>query len=92
MIKITKKGKKAWVTFTAPVTGCETVAIKGSWNDWTPETMKKKKSGEFYITKVLPVGETFEFGYLVDDSDWIHDPETALTETPFGSKNSVLEL
>jgi 1,4-alpha-glucan branching enzyme len=92
MVKITKKGKKAWVTFTAPVTECDAVAIKGSWNDWQPETMKRKKSGEFYITKVLPTGETYEFGYLVDESDWIHDPETMLTDTPFGSKNSVLEL
>ena len=92
MVKITKKGKKAWVTFTAPTTECETVSIKGSWNKWEPETMKKKKSGEFYITKVLPVGESYEFGYLVDESDWHADHELPLTETPFGSKNSVLEL
>ena len=92
MVKITKKGKKAWVTFTAPTTECETVAIKGSWNDWKPETMKQKKSGEFYITKVLPVDETYEFGYLVDESDWITDHDLPKTESPFGSKNSVLEL
>ncbi|WP_300364708.1 isoamylase early set domain-containing protein [Hydrogenimonas sp.] len=92
MVKITKKGKKAWVTFTAPTTECDSVAIKGSWNKWEPETMKKKKSGEFYITKVLPVGESFEFGYLVDESDWLADHELPLAETPFGSKNSVLEL
>ncbi len=92
MLKITKRGKKAWVTFTAPVTECETVAIKGSWNDWKAEPMKRKKSGEFFITKVLPTGESYEFGYLVDESDWVHDPETPLVDTPFGSKNSVLDL
>ncbi len=92
MVKITKKGKKAWVTFTAPVEDCQTVAIKGSWNDWTPEMMKRKKSGEFYITKVLPTGQSYEFGYLVDESDWMADHTLPMTDTPFGSKNSVLKL
>ena len=92
MVKITKKGKKAWVTFTAPVTECDSVAIKGEWNGWEAEPMKRKKNGEFYITKVLPTGQSYEFGYLVNESDWIHDPETEEVETPFGSKNSVLKL
>ncbi|WP_457595918.1 isoamylase early set domain-containing protein [Hydrogenimonas sp.] len=92
MIKVTKKGKKAWVTFTAPVTEAESVSLKGSWNGWEPETMKRKKSGEFYLTKILKTSERYEFGYLVDESDWLHDPETPLADTPFGSKNSVLEL
>jgi hypothetical protein len=54
--------------------------------------MKRKKSGEYYLTKVLPAGERYEFGYLVDESDWCVDHELPLVPTPFGSKNSVLEL
>ena len=94
MLKITKKGKKAWVTFTAPhtVAGAESVMIKGSWNDWRPEPLKRKKNGEFYITKVLPTGNTYEFGYLVDDSAWVIDNDLPTVETPFGSENSVLNL
>ena len=92
MLKITKKGKKAWVTFTAPVTLCETVHLKGSWNDWKPEVMKRKKDGTFYLTKIFPVDSRYEFGYLIDESDWVHDPETELADTPFGSKNSILAI
>ncbi len=94
MVKITKKGKKAWVTFTAPdtVAGAENVMIKGSWNDWIADPLKRKKNGEFYITKVLPTGQTYEFGYEVDDSAWVIDNDLPTVETPFGSLNSVLKL
>ena len=94
MVKITKKGSKAWVTFTAPptVSHADEVKIKGSWNDWTPEPMKRKKSGEFYITKVLKTGETYEFGFVVDETAWVIDNDLPTVETPFGSENSVLHL
>ena len=43
MLGITKKGEKAWVTFTAPVEESEAVELMGEWNDWEPEAMKQKK-------------------------------------------------
>ena len=91
MIKITKRGKKAWVTFTAPCSDCEEVQLKGSWNDWKPEAMKQKKNGEFYLMKILPTGAVYEFGYL-SDGEWEIDEDLPSTETPFGSQNSLLEL
>ncbi len=94
MVKITQKGNKVWVTFTAPATVSESddVKIKGSWNDWRPEAMKRKKSGEYYITKVLKTGQTYEFGFLVDDVAWVIDNDLPTVETPFGSENSLLRL
>ncbi len=90
MVKITKRDKKAWVTFTLEDGDFDSVEIKGSWNDWKPESMRRKKSGDFYIVKVLPAGETFEFGYLLNDGGWLNDETLASTDSPFGSKNSVL--
>jgi len=92
MVKITKRGKKAWVTFTTPFKECKKVEIKGSWNGWKPEMMKKKKSGEYYITKVLPLNSSFEFGYWVDEKRWKADEETPKVYSPFGSENSILKL
>ena len=92
MVKITKKGNKAWVTFTTPILECEKVEIKGSWNDWKNEEMKRKKSGEFYIRKYLPTNETYEFGYLVNGSKWIWDESLPTIENPYGSKNSILKI
>ena len=91
MIKITKRGSKAWVTFTAPETKCEEAFIKGSWNDWEAEALKEKKNGERYITKVLRTGESYEFGYEIDGR-WVADEECESCSSPYGSKNSVLKL
>ncbi len=90
MVKITKRGKKAWVTFTLEDDGFGSVEIKGSWNGWEPESMKRKKSGDFYVVKVLSIGSTFEFGYLSKDGRWLNDETLASADSPFGSKNSVL--
>jgi 1,4-alpha-glucan branching enzyme len=92
MIKITKKGKKAWVTFTLPSTVGESVELSGEWNEWKNEAMKVKKSGEFYITKVLKTDENYEFGYLVNGNEWHCDEELGCIATPFNSNNSLLEL
>lgn len=89
MVKVTKKGNKAWVTFTAPVEG--EVTLVGEWNDWEPEEMKVKKNGECYLTKVLKTDASYQFGYKVAD-DWIVDDETESIANPFGSQNSLLNL
>jgi len=91
MLKITKRGNKAWVTFTAPAAECEHVHLKGSWNDWKPEAMRRKKNGEFYLMKILPVDSSHEFGYVVDGA-WLIETDLPKKPTPFGSENSVLEL
>ncbi|BBG65917.1 hypothetical protein NNO_1214 [Hydrogenimonas sp.] len=92
MVKITRKGERAWVTFTVDGNGFESVEIKGSWNDWKAERMKRKKNGDFYIVKILPAGGTFEFGYLPAEGGWIHDETLPTSNTPFGSRNSVLNI
>ena len=91
MLKITKKEKKAWVTFIAPVEEVDSVALMGDWNDWTPEAMKQKKSGEFYLTKILNVGSDYQFGYH-SNGEWMHDETLDKIESPYGSYNSLLAL
>ncbi len=90
MVRITRRGKRAWVTFTLGGDGFESARIKGEWNGWQDEAMKRKRDGDFYIVKVLPVGERFEFGYLVDEGRWMNDEALPTTGSPFGSTNSVL--
>jgi len=93
MITIKKNGQKAWVTFTfSPTYTVEKVAVSGEWNDWKEEPMKQKKSGEYYITKVLRPGDSFQFGYKVNGSDWMTEEECLSIPSPFASVNSLLEL
>lgn len=92
MIKITPKGKKGWVTFSFVPQEEGDVSICGEWNEWQEETMKMKKNGEFYITKVLPLGKEYQFGYRVNGEQWHCDSELGCVASPFGSQNSLLKL
>ncbi|MFK5881179.1 MAG: hypothetical protein QM482_03110 [Sulfurospirillum sp.] len=92
MIKITKKGKKTWVTFTISPQNTQSVEISGEWNSWKNEAMKKKKNGEFYITKVMDSSNSFEFGYKLDNGRWICDESTPKVMSPFNSQNSLLKI
>ena len=90
MVRIKKLKNKAWVTFNIKI-DAKKVFIKGSWNNWEKEKMKKKKDGSFYIRKSLPLNQTYEFGYLADGK-WINDDELEMVNSPFNSKNSLLKL
>jgi hypothetical protein len=90
MIQIKKQKNKAWVSFYFNGEANE-VFIKGSWNNWENESMKKKKDGSFYIRKSLPLNQIYEFGYLADGK-WYADESCDNVPSPFNSKNSVLRL
>ncbi len=68
------------VTFKLPkdiVNGAKKVSLAGEFNDWNIEKIKlsKKKDGSFSRVVDLPVGNAFQFRYLVDDKEWRNDPE-----------------
>ena len=92
MLKITKKGDKAWVTFSMMPTSEEKVFLSGEWNDWKEEEMKSKKNGEFYLRKFLKCDNEYQFGYKTENAFWICDNETPTIDSPFGTKNSVLKI
>ncbi len=93
MIKINPKGQKAWVNFSfMPEHKSDEVAISADFNGWEKEPMKSKKDGSFYIRKYLPVGDSYEFRYLVDNQQWENEPNITLVNNSFGSQNSLLEL
>ncbi len=93
MIKMKKNGQKVSVTFTfVPSEEVENVSISGEWNDWKKEPMKKKKNGEFYVRRSLKAGNTFEFGYVVNDEVWMTDSECPSVPSPFHTQNSLLAL
>jgi 1,4-alpha-glucan branching enzyme len=66
------------------------VRLKGSWNDWKPEVMKRDAHGEFSKTKRLKPGR-YEFGYEVDGV-WRIDESLPTVASPYGSQNSLLEV
>ena len=72
----------------------ETVEILGLNSDWQNSIiMSKKKDGSFKAEVKPPKGSTHEFKYLVDNAQWLNDPEADLqVPNTFGTSNSVISL
>lgn len=93
MIKISPKGDKAWVNFNfTPSVDADSVAIAADWNGWEYEEMKAKKDGSFYFRKYLPMGQQYEFRYVIDKNHWENESDAPQLNNPFGSQNSLLKL
>lgn len=93
MLTVKTNGQKVWVTFTLPVKEeVESASICGEWNLWEEEPMKRKKSGDYYLTKIFKSGECFEFGYKINGCDWLTDESCASVASPYLSENSLLKL
>lgn len=82
------------VTFKVPdYIQAETVHLVGDFNNWneTSHPMKKAKDGSFSLVVNLPVGNRYQFRYLVNAHEWHNDPEPdARVPNPHGSDNSVV--
>lgn len=82
------------VKFNLDIQDTESVSILGLNGDWhNPVPMKKKKDGSFTAELQLPKSSQHEFRYLLNESEWINEPEAdGEVENSFGSSNSVLSL
>mgnify|MGYP006285242009 CR=1 len=51
------------------------VHLVGDFNSWqTDETpMKRLKSGDFTVTLYLPVNQSYQFRYVIDQNAWEND-------------------
>lgn len=84
------------VTFRLPaklVNDAKSVHLVGEFNDWklleTP--LKRLKNGDFSVKVRLEAGRTYQYRYVINQSDWLNDPFAELTvENEFGGKNSAI--
>lgn len=72
----------------------ETIEILGLNSDWESSIiMSKKKDGTFSADVNLPKDSKHEFKYLVNETEWINDPEADKQEPNiYGGTNSVVIL
>jgi len=66
------------VTFRLPssvLNGASQVALVGDFNNWDEKLtpMALLKSGDFKVTLDLPIGQNYEFRYLIDETIWEND-------------------
>ncbi len=57
------------------VADAETVNLVGSFNNWDTSgtELTKMKSGAFKLVMELPVGQEYQFRYLVNGDKWLND-------------------
>ena len=82
------------VKFSFKVENAETIEILGLNSDWESSIiMSKKKDGSFSADVNLPKDSKHEFKYLVNETEWINDPEADKQEPNiYGGTNSVVIL
>ena len=71
----------------------ESVTLVGEFNEWDRQSlpMKKLKSGDFKTTINLPVGNEYEFRYLIDGKRWENDwAADKYVPNAFSAENSVV--
>ncbi len=82
------------VKFSFQVENAETIEILGLNSNWEDSViMSRKKDGSFSADVNLPKDSTHEFKYLVNEKEWINDPE-ADSQSPniYGGTNSVVVI
>jgi 1,4-alpha-glucan branching enzyme len=94
--KVAPKTALSKITFTLAkdaINNTETVAVLGSFNNWTLDNalfLKKQKDGSFKGSIELTKGDSFEYRFLINNNTWINDTNaTDFVPTPFGSENCV---
>ena len=90
-----RKGKREQpiqVTFSLVRPDAQSVHLLGEFNAWMRTlSMTSTADGEWRTTLPLPPGREYEFRYLIDDTEWLNDPEAdRYTPNPFGGENSVV--
>ena len=82
------------VKFSFKAENAESVKILGLNSDWQKHVMMtRKKDGNFIADVTLPKDSKHQFKYLVDEKEWLNEPEADSQEpNEFGGNNSVLVL
>jgi len=77
--------------FSIVAEAAQNVSIAGSFNEWTPQALKRGAKGIWSVTLPLSSG-THEYKFVVD-SEWREDPANPeRTASPFGGFNSVCTI
>ena len=78
------------ITFTYENEKATKVALVGSFNNWNKDAdMMTREGNTWKCTKALEPG-TYEYQYVVDDTDWVVDSKTETTKNKYEGLNSVI--
>lgn len=67
------------------------VAVAGSFNDWSPSSVKMKRVGDEWVVQTVAEPGKHMYKYVVD-GNWILDPANNITGNENGHVNSVIVI
>jgi len=79
------------VTFTWPYPATR-VSLAGTFNEWTPQIMKKNDKNVHYLEVRLASGECYDYKFVVDGKDWCYDVEKPFRRDCGGNVNNCITL
>jgi AMP-activated protein kinase-like protein len=92
----TRMGNHVEVHLVLEAPSAQSVSVVGDWNAWEPGTehlADPDGDGRWEITIQVERGGEYRYQFVVDDSNWMSDPEAPLQVTDgFGGTNSVLDI
>ena len=96
----TKNKSKCKVTFKFEPTDnneqIDTIQVVGSFNGWGKQKkhfLKKRKDGTYSLSVNLSAESTYEYKYLVNDSQWYTDNNAEnYVWNIYGSQNALVEV
>ncbi len=91
--KFFKTKEEAEITFEFAREDVTKVELIAEFNDWKPLAMKFNKKAKVFKAKVrLPKNDSFEFRYLLNDTEWENDYKAdQYLPNGLGTENSVVQ-
>ena len=87
-----QSGKKTILFEVRPAGQAGDVRVAGTFSDWQPVPMTRRKDGKFACEVPAPSTGTFEYMYLVDGK-WVIDPDhSRWSVSEMGTINSMGEV
>ncbi|MSP13042.1 MAG: glycoside hydrolase family 13 [Chloroflexi bacterium] len=78
------------VTFELPDSiWAEHIALVGDFNNWNPIThslVQTHRNENWHITLCLEPGRSYRFRYLIDNEEWVNDPDADKYSSALDSK------
>jgi len=89
---IKNKKKKGTIQFAVqPEHKTKKVFLAGTFNDWTPERMTKRKGGMYVSNRKLEPGD-YRYKFVID-GQWMSDNDNPIqVPNPFGSTDSIVHV
>ena len=80
------------VQFTLELSGAESVALAGDFNNWDSGTAKLVNNNGIWSIDLKVKPGRYQYAFVIDGKKWIADPRSEqYVESGFGSKNSILD-